>query len=171
MVAAHGSQPVAVDVTRPPVPANAIADLEKRANALCDHQDYVNAAPLNEQACSAGSLEGCDRRAQIGNFGWIAPYYDPAKAKKLFSDTCDKGYGLNCYHLYYLSGHIDASLARGYLEEGCSFGNQFCCEGLGADYKLGADGLQKDKVQARKFFARACSLGSKYGCDQARKLY
>ncbi len=160
-------------------------NLEQQANAarpaeqayeegemLAAQQQFDKARPLLEQACNAGSANGC---ASLG-YMYEAPQgiaQDYNKAAVFYGKACALGVVASCTSLgiLYEYGHgvtQDYKQAGANYQKGCDGGYASGCSYLG-DLYLRGHGVAKDPAHGRQLLQKGCDLGDQWGCDELKK--
>lgn len=159
--------------------------LEQQANAarpaeqayeegemLAAQQQFEKARPLLEQACNAGSANGC---ASLG-YMYDAPQgvaQDYQKASVFYGKACALGVASSCTSLGILFeyGHgvtKDYVQASANYQKGCDGAYASGCSYLG-DLYLRGRGVAKDAAKGRQLLQKGCDLGDQWGCDELKK--
>ena len=163
----QNQKPSQVEVLKPSVQPPSIAEIEKRAVALNNQDHYVEAVPLYDQACIAGSANACGSLANMYHEGHgVAQDY--TKAAALYSKACDAGDPKGCTNLgtLYCEGNgvpQDYLRAVTLFTKGCHADIAEACLSLGELYSLGI-GVTKNHAQAATFLSIACDDESADGC-------
>lgn len=160
-------------------------NLEQQANAarpaeqayeegemLAAQQQFDKARPLLEQACNAGSANGC---ASLG-YMYDAPQgvaQDYKKASIFYGKACTLSVAASCTSLgiLYEYGHgvtQDYVQARANYQKGCDGGYPSGCSYLG-DIYLRGHGVPKDVAHGKQLLQKGCDLGDQWGCDELKK--
>jgi len=122
-------------------------------------KDTERAHGLARKACDLGSPRGCSNLA-VSYFEGLSGRQDRAEARKLWVSACDAGFALACYQL---ARELEGDQAIEMFQRACDSGVGFACVGLGKRSTVPAEKL--------KGFARACRLGSAYGCMLAGTMH
>ena len=159
-------------------------NLEQQANAarpaqqayeegemLAAQQQFDRARPLLEQACNAGSANGC---ASLG-YMYDAPQgvaQDYQKASVFYGKACALNVAASCTSLgiLYEYGHgvtKDYVQARANYQKGCDGGYPSGCSYLG-DLYLRGHGVPKDVAHGQQLLQKGCDLGDQWGCDELK---
>ena len=164
---------------------DARVQLEQQANAarpaeqayeegqmLAAQQQFDRARPLLEEACNAGSADGC---ASLG-YMYDAPQgvaQDYKKAAVFYGKACALNVASSCTSLgiLYEYGHgvtRDYGQARADYQKGCDGSYPSGCSYLGDLYRTG-HGVPKDVAHGRQLLQKGCDLGDQWGCDELKK--
>jgi serine/threonine-protein kinase len=161
-------RPAKVEDSKPPVQALTPSEAVARGNEFFDQKQYPEAAPLFEQACSAGNAMGCYRLGHM--YRWIGymPSQDLPRSATLFSKGCDGGVAESCTELgeSYGPGYgvpSDKTREAAYYSRGCDGGSGRGCFLLGIDYAYGS-GVEKDEPAAAGLYGKSCALNYADGC-------
>jgi hypothetical protein len=139
---------------------------------MAAQQQFDKARPLLEQACNAGSANGC---ASLG-YMYDAPQgvaQDYTKASVFYGKACALGVASSCTSLgiLYEYGHgvkQDYGQARANYQKGCDGAYASGCSYLGDLYRTG-HGIPKDIAHGRQLLQKGCDLGDQWGCDELKK--
>jgi serine/threonine-protein kinase len=158
--------------TSVPSAAN-FAGMAKQANALFSQQNYAQAKPLFEQACTGGSGDACNGLGIMYLTGFGATF-DNAQAFDLFNKACRRGSAEGCGRLgsMYINGWgtaEDDARGVGLMTQSCDTGNEYGCAQLAILYAAGTKGLAQDLEKSAQLFAKACKQGNEYACKQSNK--
>jgi len=155
-------------------PQLSTAEAEQQADSLLRQEQYSEARPLFQKACSGGDMDGCYQLGLLYELG-KGVTEDYAKARTLYQKACDGGDMDGCYELGLLSdlgkgATQDAAKARTLYQKACDGGNLHACVSLGLLNEIG-DGGTQDYAQARTLYQKACDGGEMSGCDYLGTLY
>jgi hypothetical protein len=149
------------------------AELEQQAASLYKAGRASEAAPLFDQACSAGSREACANLGVMYASGkGVAK--DDARAAALYATACNAGDATGCNNLgnIYAFGRgvsKDNAEAASLYANACAAGNAVGCSNLGNYYRLGI-GVEQDSAKARQFLTKGCGMGNQWGCDRLKEM-
>ena len=163
----HGPKPNQVEVPKPSVQQPSIAEIEKRAEALNNPDHYTEAAPLFDQACTAGSANACGSLAYMYHEGHGVAQ-NSIHAVELYSKACDAGDSKACTNLgtLYSEGNgipQDYPRAATLFSKGCDANIAKACSALSVQYYVGL-GVTQNNVQAAMLSSKACDGGDAEGC-------
>ena len=179
---------VQASAPKPATTKPAIAEIEQRAEALDNQEQYSDAMTLFQQACTAGSGVACTNIGVMYEDGHGVEE-DFLRAADFYSQGCTRGNadGCNLLGFMYETGVFgvaqDYSQAMELYSRACNAGNPNGCEGLGSMYTLG-EGVPIDEQKAEMLDLQACNKGSVGSCisvadhqqasgnvSEARRLY
>ena len=126
------------------------------------------AQDLLKAQCDANDADAC----KLLGFYIFGKNEEPKLSAEYFKKACDLGSGVSCFMLgsqyFYGQGvQQDPALAAAYWKKGCDSKDAYneSCSLCGAiNAKLG------NYVIAKKYLAKACSLGDMQSCDELEKL-
>lgn len=131
--------------------------------------DISKAISFVKKGCYSGCGENC-------NFlGRIYEKNNNPEAIVYYNKACKKSNGNGCYKIgfmYYLGSNgfsKDFKKALNYFLEACKNDYAQGCTFAGVSYKTGT-GTKKDLATSKKFFAKACKLGSEKACKSFKEL-
>lgn len=138
--------------------------------------DLRTAASYYQASCDLGSNRGCWGLADFLETGRGGMSKDLAKAMNLYAQGCDGGHYLSCDRLatIFEEGRpgVERQPARalelhqkslaGY-RDGCEGVSRETCHQVGWMYEAG-HGVEKDWVEAAKYYRLACDAGDGWGC-------
>lgn len=125
-----------------------------------------------EVKCKEGNTQLC---AQAGRY---------LEWKQLSRIACGRNDGQGCYQVgQYEKGcelnHADSCFKAGeegygeqavqFYRKGCDLKSAAACNNLGVKYAYGKD-VERNYVTAKSYYDKACELGSKKGCENAKKI-
>ena len=113
--------------------------------------DYGGALRLWQEACDADNPRGCYHAAVVHRDGEGVPA-NTEKARALFTQACESGFGLGCFNMGVYS---EGETQREFFKQGCDADDIGSCARLGMAYRDG-DGVEADSTQAISYLERAC---------------
>ncbi len=136
--------------------------------ALLAGSKFVEADPargtaLLMKACERGAWEGCRELADAYLDGPLPA--DPARAGELLAKACDHSDLDACFEQGKLLLASDPARAAKIFTAECEHDDRGC-DALGDMYRVGAEGLARDRDRARSFYDRACRAGSEFDCHK-----
>jgi len=171
-IVSQNQKPSQVEILKPSVQQLSIAEIEQQAEAYYKREQYAEARPLLDQACTGGSWEACEHLGNIylGDHG-VAQ--DISRAVALYSKACDIS-SAGCVNLggMYQGGNgvvQDRPKAAILYSKACDGGSADGCYFLGMMYIIG-EGIDKNEERARELLKKSCSMGNQSGCDDLKKM-
>ncbi len=138
-----------------------------QANRALPFLDYTQARATFEIYCSHGSGPAC---YDLGSLYLNGRDIAPDSVKVLDSDLkgCRLGQGGSCNRAgvsYIIGRGITKDIDQGLIlmKQGCGYEDTTACFNLGLAFDQGKV-VVRDAGQARKYYQRACELGSTYNC-------
>ena len=128
-----------------PDPARGIALLTK----ICEHGTWAACRDLAD-AYLAGTLPA-----------------DPARAGELLAKACDHNDLDACFEEGKLVLASDPTKAVQIFTAECEHDDRGC-DALGDVYRVGVDGVARDRNRARSFYSTACRAGSEFDCAKLK---
>jgi len=157
-------KPLSVDNIKPFVQGLSGVEAEQYAVALFNQGRYPEAKSYFDRACMQGKPDACDYIGRMYEEG-LGVAHDGYLAATLYSKACDAGSADACTRLR--SARHSGDVLR--LSQECNGGNGDSCANLGGLYRAGM-GVKRDPQKAMQLFEKACSMGSKLGCDDVKAL-
>lgn len=117
-------------------------------------RDFETAAAYYRRGCDAGDFYGCTRLGELYAIG-RGLVKDIDEAKKLFKKACENEIKLGCDNWALID--LDRATAQ------CAKNDAIACFALGLRYLRG-EGVQLDRVEAKRLFKVACDGGLQIGC-------
>ncbi len=145
-------------------------------------QSQDRGAPLFEQACNAGYVNGCYNGGQAFSGGSYGASLDMARAAALYRKGCELGDMASCYN-----GGVALAEGKGVPKDGATAATLFAkacetavakpekgfedlqpsaCYNLGVMYQSG-DGVKQNQTRARTLFETACKAKISGACEAA----
>jgi TPR repeat protein len=115
---------------------------------------------LLTKACDHGSQGACRDLADANRDGSAA---DPARAGELYAKACDKGDVDACFSQAKLVLASDPAKAVQLFTAECEHDVRGC-DALGDIYRVGADGIDRDRDRAYKYYEQTCRAGFEISC-------
>lgn len=150
------------------------AGTEQKALTFYNQKDYVNARPLLEQACTAGSFNACTFLGYMyqNNLGVAQDY---ASAVTLYKKGCDGGNSFACSQLGYMYQYKlgvgqDYPLAASLFTKACTAGSINDCLNLGYLYQHSL-GVTQDYSRAVSLYTQGCNAGVASGCNSLGVMF
>lgn len=123
-------------------------------------------ARANARGCELGDAFLCTSLAGLYESG-IGVARDPAKARRLYAQSCDAGHGPGCRSLGDALAKADKARAAALYSRGCSAGDGGSCFNAGNAFEKG-EGVAPDPARAASAFRRGCGLNDKRACARAK---
>jgi TPR repeat protein len=131
-------------------------------------QNLPKAQSLIERSCTATDNGGECYQFAVA----FLDVGDRAKAEQFFTLGCDKNHMNSCRELvniYARGRQKDYFKASTYLEKVCNSGDENSCYELALIYADKKSGMS-DMEEAKRYFGKACTFGSKDGCSAEKKI-
>jgi serine/threonine protein kinase len=158
-----------------------IVNLEQKAEALLDKEQYAEAAPLFAQTCDAGRARGCADLAYLYDQG-KGVEKDDSRAAVLATKACNASDAYGCLAIgelyeegqgvtqdYSRAVEFYIKACKGHFSDGCHRLRQMY-EILAGMYESG-QGVAADSSQAAVFHSKACDAGDADGCNNLGVMY
>lgn len=130
--------------------------------------DPSKAGKYLKKGCEAGHAKSCFYLGRAHDEGkGVAKSRE--ESTKYFEKACQGGYHKACANVGLRIIKTDPARAFKLLEKACAADSKYGCGLMGVMYRDGR-GTTADKVKAKQYFKKACSMGLDMGCKQAAKL-
>lgn len=133
-------------------------------------KDEKRAFELYERSCELGYGVGCEAVALV-----YKEKKDEPNHFKYLNLACKNGHIDSCSNIGYMyerGSGVEFNLleAMKFYDMACKGEDQLACYALGYIYEQGADGIVAKPKEALRLYERACALGEKHSCDEAKRL-
>lgn len=125
--------------------------------------DPPRAIALLTKACDRSAWGCCTQLGEAYLDGTLPA--DPARAAQLFAGACDHGDLDACFWQGKALIASDPMKAVQTFTAECDHDDRGC-DALGDLYRVGPDGIARDRGRARAFYGRACRAGSEFDCHK-----
>jgi TPR repeat protein len=136
--------------------------------------ELSQAEPIEQDACTRGSVEGCRLLGSLYELG-EGVTKDDRQALALYRLSCQGGDEAGCVNLGYLYANgtgvpADVNKAVTLFEDACQRGQNTGCVELGTLYEAGL-GVAKDPVRAMALYETSCTGGVALACSELARGY
>jgi len=127
--------------------------------------DRARGTALLTKACDDGAAPACRELAKAYVDGPLPA--DPAHAGELLAKACNHGDLDACFEQGKLLLASDPAKAVEVFTAECEHDDRGC-DALGDVYRVGVDGVPRDRKRARSFYQSACRAGSEFDCNKIK---
>ncbi|QKF91640.1 tetratricopeptide repeat protein [Campylobacter sp. CCUG 57310] len=133
-------------------------------------KDENRAFELYKRSCELRYGVGCEALALA-----YKDKKDEANYFKYLNLACQNGHVDSCSNIGYMyergsGAQFNLLEAMKFYDMACKGEDQLACYALGYIYEKGAEGIVAKPKEALRLYERACELGEKHSCDEAKRL-